>query len=755
MSSRDASLTPLKAVVIGDPPLRQTPEPFDEQSAYNPQSPIAIDFGSSKLRAGFVNHATPTHIFPNALTKFRDRKLNKNFTFVGNDTLLDQAVRSQSRSPFDGPFVTNWNLTEEILDYTFHHLGVVPDNGIPNPILLTERLATVQSQRTNWYQILFETYNVPGVTFGIDSLFSFYNYNPSGNKTGLVISCGHEDTNVIPVVDGAGILTDAKRINWGGHQAVDYLNDLMALKYPYFPTKMSYLQYETMYKDYCYVSRNYDEDIEKILTLENLDTNDVVVEAPFTEVLQPQKTEEELRIQAEKRKETGKRLQEQARLKRMEKLVQKQEEFEYFSKVRDQLIDEPKKKVLSVLQNAGFDDERDFKKYLHSLEQSLKKAQMVEAEDDSHLDEMNEDKTAQKFDLLDIADEDLNEDQIKEKRKQRFLKASQDARQKAKEEKERVAKEEEEKKLKEQQWRETDLNGWIKDKRLKLNKLIKRRKEKLKLRDEMKDRKSQVSQNRMKNLASLAEDNVKQGAKRNRHQATIDNDPNDTFGANDEDWLIYTDITQNPEAFEEALEYEYKDIVELEGLLLEHDPNFTEEDTLEAQYDWRNSILHLFLRGPRPHDSENIHEQHQMHLNVERIRVPEVIFQPTMGGQDQAGICELSETILLKKFGSQPGKLSQTSIDMVNNVLITGGNAKVPGLKERIVKEFTGFLPTGTNITVNMSSDPSLDAWKGMAALARNEEQYRKTVISKKEYEEYGPEYIKEHKLGNTKYFED
>lgn len=68
---------------------------------------------------------------------------------------------------------------------------------------------------------------------------------------------------------------------------------------------MSYLQYETMYKDYCYVSRNYDEDIEKILTLENLDTNDVVVEAPFTEVLQPQKTEEELRIQAEKERKLG------------------------------------------------------------------------------------------------------------------------------------------------------------------------------------------------------------------------------------------------------------------------------------------------------------------------------------------------------------------------------------------------------------------------------------------------------------------
>lgn len=100
----------------------------------------------------------------------------------------------------------------------------------------------------------------------------------------------------------------------------------------------------------------------------------------------------------------------------------------------------------------------------------------------------------------------------------------------------------------------------------------------------MKDRKSQVAQNRMKNLANLAEDNAR-GTKRTRQQATIDNDPNDTFGANDEDWMVYNDITQNPEALDEAIEDEYKEIVDLEGILLEYDPNFTEEDTLDAQYD--------------------------------------------------------------------------------------------------------------------------------------------------------------------------
>ncbi|CCC71192.1 hypothetical protein NCAS_0G03050 [Naumovozyma castellii] len=728
--SRDASLTPLEVHVIDDLPLREQPEPFTDRSRYDSTIPIAIDFGSSQIRAGYTNQSTPSHIFPNRLTRYRDRKINKTFTFIGNDVSLDQAIRTQSKSPFDGSIITNWDYVEDIMQYIFNHLGVVGHNGVSNPILLTEKLATLQSQRSNWYQLLFECFDIPEVTLGIDSMFAFYGLNER-SSTGLVIDCGNEETDVIPVVEGAGMLTDAKRINWGGRQAVDYLNDLLTLKYPYFPTKLSTAQYQRVYQDYCYVAKDYDQEIQTILNLDVLEKKNVVIEAPFTEVLQPQKTEEELRIQAEKRKESGKRLQEQAKQKRIEKLVQKEEEYEYFSKVKEQLENQPKKKVLSILQNAGFDDEQDFKKYLFNLERSLKRARAHndgEENEGDHDDENIEGK----FDLVEVPDENLTEEQIKEKRKQRLLKAGYDARKKAKEEKERIAKEEEELKLKDQKWRETDLEGWIKDKRSRLVDLIRKRKEKLRMRDEMKDRKSQAAQNRMKNLANLSEDNPRSSSKRSRQQASIDNDPNDTFGTNDEDWLVYNDVTQNPEAFEELLEDEYKDIVELEGLLLEHDPNFTEEDTLEAQYDWRNSTLHLFLRGPRPHDSEDIHQQHQMHLNVERIRVPEILFQPSMGGQDQAGIIELCETILTKKFGSEQRKLSPTALAMANNLWITGGNSKLPGMKERIVKEFTGFLPVGTAFNVKQSYNPSLDAWNGMAKLTLNSEDYKNTIISKK-----------------------
>ncbi|CCE62469.1 hypothetical protein TPHA_0C03160 [Tetrapisispora phaffii CBS 4417] len=755
MLSRNCSLPPATVRVIDESPLNNEPEHFISTSTYDSSIPIAIDFGTCSVKAGYVNKADPAFNFPTRLTRFRDRKMSRTMTFIGNDTNLDYAVRSQSKTPFDGPFVTNWEYAEDILEYTFKHLGVTANHGISNPLIMTEKLATLQSQRANWYQLLFETFNTSNVSFGIDNVFAFY-ANTDKHSSGLVFGLNNQDTNVIPIIDGKPVLTDTKRINWGGSQSVGYLSDLMTLKYPYFPTKLTEFQYETLYKDYCYVSPDYAKELEDILSLEQLEKKDIVVEAPFTEIMQPEKTEEELRIQAEKRKENGRRLQEQAKQKRIEKMVEKQEEWEYYSQLKEQFVDQSKKQIQSILENAGFDDERDFKKYLYNLEKSLKRAQAAELSESLEGDEEEEeeDENANKFELLEVPDDQLDEEQIKEKRKQRLMKANYDARQRAKEEKLKAKQEAEELRIKEEQWRATDLSGWIRSKRKALDELLQKRKEKIKTREDMKDRKSQASQNRMKSLATLAEDNLKTGTKRTRQQATIDNDPNDTFGADDEDWMVYNDIFQNTETLDELIEEDYRDIVEIEKELLEFDSNFTMEDTVDAQYDWRNSTLHLFLRGPRPFDSENSHEQHQMHMNIERPRVPEILFQPRMGGCDQAGIIELSETMLLKKFGSKPSKLSDQAEAMAKNVWITGGHAQLPGLKTRIVKEFTSFLPNDAKFSVNISKHPSLDAWKGMAKFSSDDADFKSSLISKKEYEEYGPEYIKEHRLGNTGYYE-
>jgi actin-related protein 5 len=57
-------------------------------------------------------------------------------------------------------------------------------------------------------ELLFELYNAPSITYGIDSLFAF---SRQKRQEGLAISMGNNATTVIPIVGGRGILSRSKR----------------------------------------------------------------------------------------------------------------------------------------------------------------------------------------------------------------------------------------------------------------------------------------------------------------------------------------------------------------------------------------------------------------------------------------------------------------------------------------------------------------------------------------------------------------
>lgn len=502
-----------------------------------------------------------------------------------------------------------------------------------------------------------------------------------------------------------------------------------------------------------------------------LEKKDIVVQAPVEIAVnnENKKTEEELARQAEKRREQGKRLQKQAQQKRIEKLAQKQEEWDYYSKLKEDNAGLSASEFEDLIVRDGFDDLEDFEKYMGSLERSLKRAAQTEdgGEDDDHDDSSD---PAKAWPLVDIPDDQLTPDQIKEKRKQKLLKANAEARErnrelKRQEQEERLLREEEERK-----WRERDLDDWCTTKKLELAGLISKVKDRQKLLESMKDRKSAVAQQRMKNIAELANDETgsTSAASRKRRRnanATIDNDPNDTFGTNDDDWNAYREISN--QTVEKELDQLNKGIIAIEEELLKYDPNFHHEDTFAAAntFDWKNLVLHKFVHGPRPNITiemqaeglspeeivnhpEIIKKNHQIHLNVERIRVPEILFQPTLGGLDQAGITEISSDLLRRRLDGifQPGGQSYA---MASDVFITGGLALLPGFKNRVQRDFTQFLPTETPLHVRTAKDPLLDAWHGMYKWA-NSDDSKHAYVTKAEFEEYGPEYIKEHGLGNA-----
>ncbi|KAL0472238.1 chromatin remodeling complex subunit [Neurospora intermedia] len=717
-------------------------ERMKAQSGGNPA--IVIDNGSWAVRAGWSFENAPRLAVPPIMAKYRDRKLGKTFSFAGQDCYADTSARGHIRNAFEAGtgIVSNWDVMEHVLDYVFLKLGMNGvDGAIDMPIVMTEAVANLPYSRKSMTEIIFECYGAPSLTYGIDSLFA---YRHNQGKTGIVVSSSHSATHLIPVYNQKPLLAQATRLNWGGWHAAEYLLKLIKLKYYYgFPGKLNSSQAENMVRDFCYVSQDYDSELANYLEWTGLEDRERIVQYPYTEEVVNQKTEEELARIAERKKESGRRLQEQAAKMRLERLMKKEQELEYYKDVQRRISEQTtKKEIKRILDDAEVKDEAALDRMVKELEKSIKRARTKDLGG-----EQEEEQEAPDFSLLDVPDDQLDEAGLKQKRQQRLMKSNHDARARAKAEKEaekaRIA---EEARLDEER-RTNDLEGWLEEKRqLRLAKLA-QIKERDRLKADLGNRKSLANQIRMKNLANLASDTpATTGRKRRR------GGDDDDFGVDDADWGVYRSVaigankgdSDDEEEAEEDLEASVR---ALEQDLLEYDKEFTYEHTLEAQNDWTKSLLHAFRYGPRPFDAAAPAETHRLHLNVERIRVPEVIFQPSaIAGVDQAGIIEIAGDILNQRLVGIPG-LDRDSF--LKDIFLTGGNTMFQGFDERMRASLMPLLPAGTPLTVRKAKDPILDAWKGAAGWAGSED-WQRAKVTREEYQEKGAEYLKEHDLGNA-----
>jgi actin-related protein 5 len=169
-------------------------------------------------------------------------------------------------------------------------------------------------------------------------------------------------------------------------------------------------------------------------------------------------------------------------------------------------------------------------------------------------------------------------------------------------------------------------------------------------------------------------------------------------------------------------ELEQEKLVELEEVLRHHDPEFEGAGTSNVQ----------LVPG----------ETHQLHVGVERLRAPELLFQPSMIGLVEAGIAETVEFILKRYTAEQQARL-------VGNVFLTGGSSAFPGLLERLKRELEEMRPFRSKFQVNIAKNTSLDAWYGARdfGLSGSLPEY---LVSRRDYEEKGGEYLKVHSVSNV-----
>lgn len=248
-----------------------------------------------------------------------------------------------------------------------------------------------------------------------------------------------------------------------------------------------------------------------------------------------------------------------------------------------------------------------------------------------------------------------------------------------------------------------DFEEWIAGVRKKRQEILDKRMAKRQRRQDMAKRRTAAAQERMRIISQLARKEKR----------------DDDFGMRDEDWDVYKVI--NREGGDSDSELEQEKLMELEDVLRHHDPEF----------DGAGSSIPM-IPG----------ETHQLHVGVERLRAAELLFQPSMIGSVEAGIAETIEFVLKLYTPEQQTRL-------VSNVFLTGGPTALPGLLNRLKRELKEMRPFGSNFQINVAKNTSLDAWYGARdfGLSGNLPEY---LVTRKEYEEKGGEYLKEHSASNT-----
>jgi actin-related protein len=99
-------------------------------------------------------------------------------------------------------------------------------------------------------------------------------------------------------------------------------------------------------------------------------------------------------------------------------------------------------------------------------------------------------------------------------------------------------------------------------------------------------------------------------------------------------------------------------------------------------------------------------ERQALLLSVEQFTVPEILFRPSDVEMKQIG---LAEAIVQSIEACDP--IYRPA--MYHNIVLTGGNVKMPNFKERLETELRSIAPINYKIRIHLPRDPVAFAFEG------------------------------------------
>lgn len=189
---------------------------------------------------GFAGNEEPQFIIPTAITTKTTKKVSatnnliEDLDFETGWAAVEANKNNQVNYPIRHGQVENWDWMEAYWQHCiFKYLQCDPES---HYFMLTEPPLNAPENREYTAEIMFETFNVPGLYIAVQAVLALAASWTSGRKqilnganafTGTVIDSGDGVTHVIPVVEGYAIGSAIKHIPLAGRDVTHFIQQIL------------------------------------------------------------------------------------------------------------------------------------------------------------------------------------------------------------------------------------------------------------------------------------------------------------------------------------------------------------------------------------------------------------------------------------------------------------------------------------------------------------------------------------------------
>ncbi|KVH95686.1 actin-related protein 3-like [Cynara cardunculus var. scolymus] len=245
---------------------------------------VVIDNGTGYTKMGFAGNVEPSFMVPTVVA------VNESFINQGGRRLIkrssswlaqhnagvmadldlyigEEAMSKSSTHNLKYPIkqgqVENWDAMEHFWQHCiFNYLQCDPED---HYFCLTESPLTLPESREYTGEIMFETFNVPGLYIAVKSVLALAaGCNASKREmTGVVVDVGDGATHVVPVAEGYVIGSSIKSIPVAGKDVTLFIQQLMRERGEQISPEDSFEVARKVKETYCYTSSDIVKEFNK------------------------------------------------------------------------------------------------------------------------------------------------------------------------------------------------------------------------------------------------------------------------------------------------------------------------------------------------------------------------------------------------------------------------------------------------------------------------------------------------------------